>query len=277
MFKDASIALHTITKPEPNKLMTRWTLRVTVKSLPWAPTARFTGVSIYTLNDDLKIILQEDYWDSVNLKNGKYAKAPIIEGVTDFLSQLKQEVGAQVAAPELPYELLRRARDYEVRRYPALLSAETVYDQRPEGYDRLGSYAGGSNALGKRLTFFSPTVMCVNEVNGQRVKRMWWPMAFKQPNEPVPSLTSLPEPTIPRIILKEQESIVVAVKRFEVPATEPVARGYTSQLVRDVERDGLAADAAAKGGECTLAQFDALFSLNKRRNEVWVRLESHPW
>jgi hypothetical protein len=39
---------------------------------------------------------------------------------------------------ELPYELLRRARRYEVRRYPAVLLAETLYDKRPEGYDRLG-------------------------------------------------------------------------------------------------------------------------------------------
>ena len=39
-------------------------------------------------------------------------------------------------APELPYELLRRGKRYEVRRYPSIISAETSYEQRPQGYDR---------------------------------------------------------------------------------------------------------------------------------------------
>eukprot|EP01041_Mallomonas_annulata_P006879 gene6879-13953_t len=34
LFKDASIALHSIVKPSENKLMTKWTLRVTVKAIP---------------------------------------------------------------------------------------------------------------------------------------------------------------------------------------------------------------------------------------------------
>ena len=30
-------------------------------------------------------------------------------------------------------------------------------------------------------------------------------------------------------------------------------------------------------GDCLIGQFDAIFSLNKRRNEVWVPLATHPW
>jgi hypothetical protein len=62
--------------------------------------------------------------------------------LSDFLSQLKREDGAEMSAPELPYQLLRRSPLYEVRRYPATVNIETPYAQRPEGYDRLGSYAG---------------------------------------------------------------------------------------------------------------------------------------
>eukprot|EP01036_Dinobryon_divergens_P040801 gene40801-54002_t len=221
LFKDASIALHSIVKPSENKLMTRWTLRVTVKAIPWAPTARFTGVSIYTLNSSGKVIKQEDYWDSINLKNGQYEKVPFLEGLSDFLGQLKQEAGAQVAAPEMPYELLRRANRYEIRRYPAYLAAETIYDQRNEGYDRLGSYAQGSNSGDVRLEYFSPTLMRINDANGRRSKVMSWPLAYKMPGSSLPSLSTLPEPTISRIKLIEQPESVIAVTRFEMPATEP--------------------------------------------------------
>lgn len=62
--------------------------------------------------------------DSINLRNGKYEKAPLLTGIQDFLSQLKDsnKGNAELAAPELPYELLRRSARYEVRRYPATVS-----------------------------------------------------------------------------------------------------------------------------------------------------------
>lgn len=45
---------------------------------------------------------QVDYWDSINLQNGKYGKVSLQEGIGDFLSQLKNDNGAQMAAQELP-------------------------------------------------------------------------------------------------------------------------------------------------------------------------------
>merc|ERR1719378_113290 len=72
LFKDAAITLHNIETLSDGRIQTRWTLRVTVKAIPWNPTPRFTGVSRYTLTDDGKIAKQEDYWDSINLFNGEY-------------------------------------------------------------------------------------------------------------------------------------------------------------------------------------------------------------
>jgi hypothetical protein len=36
---------------------------------------------------------QVDYWDSINLKEGSYAAASKIDGIKDFLSQLKDQRG----------------------------------------------------------------------------------------------------------------------------------------------------------------------------------------
>jgi hypothetical protein len=102
LFKDASISLHNVKRLSNNQLQTRWTLQVTVKSIPWQPRPRFSGVSIYTLNEEGIIIRQEDYWDSINLINGKYSKVSITEAIGDFLGQLQKETGAEMSAPELP-------------------------------------------------------------------------------------------------------------------------------------------------------------------------------
>jgi hypothetical protein len=48
------------------------------------------------------------------------------------------------------------------------------------------------------------------------------------------------------------------------------------KLVRDLEKDGLKCSSASQD-EFVIAQFDALFSLNKRRNEVWTTLQEHLW
>ena len=278
LFEDASIQMHNVEQLDAKTLQTRWTLSVTVKTLPWKPRARFSGVSVYTVNEQGKVAVQEDYWDSVNLKGGKYESKSKAEGLKDFAEQLKQEAMAEMTAPELPYELLRRAARYEVRRYPSYLFAETTYDQRPEGYDRLGSYAGGSNVEDKRLPFFSPTLMTISDTSeGQRTKVMAWPMTFALPGQPLPPVSTLPEPTIPRVALGAKDGYVVAVTRFELAATEPIVRGFTGQLVGDVKADGMTPAASSEAGDCIVGQFDAIFSLNKRRNEVWVPLDDHPW
>ena len=180
------------------------------------------------------------------------------------------------------YELLRRSARYEVRRYPATVSIECNYDKRPEGYDRLASYAGGSNTDGKRLLYYAPTVMTINdeEDSGVRKKRMTWPMIYAIPGiqeESSLKIEALPDSTISRVDKVKKPSRVVAVTRFEIPATEPVVRGYTAQLLNDLKKDNLKPTEAAEKGECIVGQYDALFSLNKRRNEVWVELEEHLW
>ena len=280
LFKDASIVLHKISRGaglRENQLQTRWTLQFSVKFLPWQPRPRFTGVSVYTINPESgKVMRQDDFWDSINLQNGEYKAVGFLQGLNDFLSALDKQDGAEMAAPELPYELLRRAATYEIRRYPKILSAETIYDQRPEGYDRLGSYAGGSNVRDERVKFYSPTLMFINDSKeGKREKKMVWPLDFELPGKTLPDPSSLPEPTIPRVTVGSLPGKTYAVTRFTRAATEVNVRGFTGLLLKDIQADGLrATKAAAEDGECIVGQFDALFSLNKRRNEAWAEIES---
>mmetsp|Transcript_2007 Transcript_2007/g.5734 ORF Transcript_2007/g.5734 Transcript_2007/m.5734 type:complete len:272 (+) Transcript_2007:86-901(+) len=116
LFKDAGIKLHSIEDdPEdPYALTTRWTLQLCMKALPWQPYARFSGVSRYRLNDRAQVLAQEDFWDSINLANGEYVGQSPVVGIADFCAQLTVGAGPSF----LPYDLLRRAGQYEIRRYP---------------------------------------------------------------------------------------------------------------------------------------------------------------
>ena len=287
LFRDASITLHNIEALGEDRLRTRWTLRVEAKFLPWAPVARFTGVSDYTLDGDGRVKTQTDYWDSINLvdSDGKetYGAVDKIEGLKDFVGQLlaQQDKQPGVASQELPYALLRRAKDYEVRRYPAIVAAETVYETRPEGFDRLGSFCGGSNAEKRRVKPFAPSLVLVpSDEAGD--KKMRWPLSYGMPGQPPPRKDApggppSPGEVMPSVALAEQKEMVVAVRRFTSAATANAVKYETQELRKAIRRNGLE---AAGGSEDTyiFAQFDAIFSLGDRRNEVWVPLDAeNPW
>lgn len=155
LFEDAGIALHSVTGGDVSpggsisNIITRWTLRVTAKVIPWKPTARFSGISVYEISaggpEGVLVDHQLDYWDSINIKEGgDYGKVDKGIAVEDFLDQLKPDSGrAAAAGPEVPYQLLRRGKDYEVRRYPSYTVARIRYDRRDEGYDVLATITKG--------------------------------------------------------------------------------------------------------------------------------------
>jgi hypothetical protein len=117
--------------------------------IPWKPTARFSGISEYEISaggsEGVLVDHQIDYWDSINIKEGgDYGKVDKGIAIEDFLDQLKPDSGrAAAAGPEVPYQLLRRAKDYEVRRYPSYTAARIRYDRRDEGYDVLATITKG--------------------------------------------------------------------------------------------------------------------------------------
>jgi hypothetical protein len=94
-------------------IITRWTLRFTMKVWPWKPITRFSGISVHGVKpkasgEGVEIVSQADYWDSINLlPGGTYEAVPKSEALTDFINQLKPGgFEAKPAAPELPFELL---------------------------------------------------------------------------------------------------------------------------------------------------------------------------
>lgn len=285
LFCDAGIVLHNIQGGEIledgsiSELITRWTLRFTFKVMPWRPTARFTGISVYKVEQGgpkgVRIISQQDYWDSINLmEGGKYEAVDKSVGLSDFLDQLKPEqLAAPTAGSELPYQLLRRGKGYEVRRYPSFSAVQIPYERRDDGFLELGSFTRGLNPL-------APALMTASE---DKSKTMLWPLRYANPGETSPTADSkitskaeAPEWSAFEIVTIPER--VVAVGSFSDASMEPVVRKADGLLREACSKDGLKVDESSQG-QLRFAQYDAIFSMGKRRGEVWINLVDggHPW
>ena len=291
-FTDCGLAMHGI-KETPTGLQTRWTLQFRFKLLPWAPLAQFTGVSQYTLDANKRVLAQQDFWDSINLqKGGAYAAVSKLDALKDFVGQLQPSgSGARQASDkELPYVLLRRAKDYEVRRYPQHVAVSTNYYRRIDAFGTLGAYTNGANEQEKTLKAYVPSLMSVQQDSrtlaqitddaldlkpSEKPKVMRWPMAVPAMREPAP-----PQPTERLMGACELELVpsrVVACYKFSDPTTEPIVRGYHALLAKRLREDGLKPSDGVPEEQFRLAQFDALNSFGARRSEVWIDLVEHPW
>lgn len=290
LFSDAGIVLHNVEGGEIQEdgsigeIRTRWTLRLTAKILPWTPTARFSGISVYKVEPSdnevgVSIKHQTDYWDSINIApntGGKYQTVDKLTAVNDFLGQLSPGgFQAQAAAPELPYSLLRRGDGYEVREYPGFAGVKLPYRRRDEGFGSLGAFTKGMNPL-------SPAMMEVMK-DDISDKYMMWPLAFTQPGEtqaPIPqdALEKAGEGQWRTMRVVNVPPKVVAVREFTDASMEPVVRKADRELRELLERDGLTPEKESED-LVSFAQYDAIFSMGKRRGEVWIDLaqDGHPF
>jgi hypothetical protein len=116
-------------------------------------------------------------------------------------------------------------------------------------------------------------------------KSMTWPLAYAAPGQGRP-------PEVPKALekmkdkrfqalnceMETQPSEVIAVGSFSDASVEPVVRKADLLLRKVLERDGLQVEPSSKS-RVTFAQYDAIYSMGKRRGEVWIPLKDggHPW
>merc|ERR1712238_199610 len=113
---------------------------------------------------------------------------------------------------------------------------------------------------------------------------MAWPLVYAAPGE------STPQQISQTILDRSKESMwkdceiesvgsnVVAVGSFSDACVAPIVRRADKKLRESLKRDGVlvpnGSDSFVK-----FAQYDAIFSLGKRRGEVWIEIDDdcHPY
>jgi hypothetical protein len=310
LFSDAYIQLHSVTggqvtahddNVQIQDIVTRWTLGFTFSILPWKPSPRFTGISIYKVRTDphssvIKIVSQTDYWDSINLDpvSGEYRAVDRNQAVSYFLSLLSPQttITPAAAGPELPYEVLRITDAYEIRRYPSYVALQVEYQRRDEAFAELGSYTSTGN-----IQPLAPAIVEITTKPEQQQQRktMHWPLQFSMPGDNTPLMSLLPAlfvkqiETTPGVEFIQVPSTVIAIQRFSGPIVERTVRNIREQLCQSLrnhrlpirtEFDTDTADTTSGEQKLQFAQYDAIFSVGQRRSEVRIPLsdnEDHPW
>jgi hypothetical protein len=108
------------------------------------------------------------------------------------------------------YEVLRvLTRKAEIRRYPALILAQTQiqaqsYDENSSmGFRRVAGYIFGGNEKGQKIAMTSPVMMEMGEQTE---------VSFVMPNQY--EMDALPNPNNPQVKIDKQEERTLAVLRF---------------------------------------------------------------
>ena len=117
----------------------------------------------------------------------------------------------------------------------------------------------------------APAMLTVDSKKNQ--KSMMWPLTFARPGQKF----EIPNKEGRGVEVIVMPSTVVAVARFSDASVEPVVKKATNLLRNACERDGLKVSASL-GDALQFCQYDAIFSMGKRRGEVWIPLdEDNPW
>lgn len=264
---DPTYVMHDIYQSGDWEITTRWTMTMRVPSFPfvWRPTLTFTGTSIMGIDPETKRVKTHvDTWDSI--ENQRHLSP---EGVAEVLKQIFDFT--QTPSLDTPgYVVLKKRRDYEVRRYDKYLVAETgpglnVKEMssssgvsKMEGqaagraFNSLAGYIfGRANASGTAMEMTTPVFTKNNT------------MQFVVSGD---SVDKLPASTNDEVVLKEEVGGIYVAKKFSGVATEQSAREVEDSLRKLIKRDGLEAD-----GNAALAQYNDPFTNPLvRRNEIII-------
>lgn len=232
--------LHWVKQTGPYEITTRWTMVMKFVLLPWNPELIFTGTSVMGINPETgKFCSHVDYWDSI--KNNDYFS---VEGLLDVFKQLRIYKTPDLETPK--YLILRRAADYEVRKYSPFAVVETEGDKLSgsAGFNNVAGYIFGKNATAEKISMTTPVFTETTDSEMSKVA-----IQIVLPDEK--DFDSLPNPNQEGVRLRKVEGGIVAALKFSGKPTEDVVIEKEKELRASLLRDGLFPE---KG--CLLARYN---------------------
>jgi len=185
------------------------------------------------------------------------------------------------AVEQARYEVERADGAFELRRYPPRVVAEvrlegSFEDVGNDAFRLLAAYIGGANRATQSVAMTAPvtqegpsekismTAPVTQESDGARYR-----ICFVMPARY--ALADLPEPTDPRVVLREEPARAMAAVRYRGFWTESRYREHLEKLRAWLAAEGL----VESGAPPVWARYDPPFMLwFLRRNEVLIEVSS---
>jgi effector-binding domain-containing protein len=171
---------------------------------------------------------------------------------------------AAMAIEEPTYQVLKEARDYEIRDYGPMIVAQTMVNGDFEesgnrAFGVLADFIFGNNSTSTKVAMTAPVNMH-SEKNGYMVQ-------FTMPKEF--DLESLPKPNNKKVEILQVPERKVAVYSYSGSWSE-----YRYNQKLQAFKEALARDGVATIGEPSFARFNSPFQLwFLRRNEIWLEID----
>lgn len=171
----------------------------------------------------------------------------------------------------VPFTPIENRNGYTLRLLQPHAIARTTYTSRGDGYLSLGSYMSGANESETRYPESHPIVMSytAEDTAGKDWKKMMQVYLHQKDTGDPPAL-----PTDSAVALDVAGGNLIAAKKFEGNATQPVCEKYYRELVKQLEMDFGPGALPEQGTiDFQLAQYGPLHSLSPRLNEIWVTIK----
>lgn len=220
--------LHWVKQTGPYEITTRWTMIMRFMLLPWKPELIFTGTSVMGINPHTgKFCSHIDYWDSI--KNNDYFS---LEGFLDVFRQLRIYKTPNLETPT--YQILKRAADYEVRKYIPFVVVESNGDKLSgsTGFNSVAGYIFGKNSATEKIKMTTPVFTETVDPGTSNVT-----IQIVLPQEK--DFSRLPNPNEEGVRLRKVEGGIAAVLRFSGKPTEDIVREKEIELRSSLVRDGM--------------------------------------
>ncbi|KAK3158096.1 hypothetical protein QOZ80_2AG0132860 [Eleusine coracana subsp. coracana] len=201
---------------------------------------------------------------------------------------------ALMSVPDLetiPFRVLKREADYEIREVESYFIAETTmpgtsgfdFSGSSQSFNLLASYLFGKNTTSEQMEMTTPVITRKGEFASEKMDMTTpvitkksasenkWKMSFVLPSK---YGSNLPLPKDPSVTVKEVPSKIVAVAAFSGLVTDDDICERESKLRKSLQKD---TEFRVKGDSVVeVAQYNPPFTLPfARRNEISLEVERH--
>jgi hypothetical protein len=169
---------------------------------------------------------------------------------------------------EVPYEVVKKIGNIEIRQYPEVLLAVVEDDNDDSGFRPLFQYISGNNKTRRRIAMTAPVITSEkNSMTAPVITKTGY-MAFALPASY--TRETVPLPTNPAVKIEIQQKKEMAVLRFSGHTPLVRVEKFIQKLKTSLQTQGIQVR-----GEPVLMRYNSPFTPGfLRRNEVGVEIHS---